>query len=79
MGLVDSYFSIAKLYKTNKDSKSYSLSNYINSNKPFINVDNIWHPYLDSHSVVKNNITLGNSNKQNIIISKLLLLSSGLL
>lgn len=69
VGLVDSYFSIAKLYKTNKNSKSYSLSNYINSNNPFINIDNIWHPYLDSHSVVKNNISLGNSNKQNIIIT----------
>lgn len=69
VGLIDSYFSIAKLYNDNKKNKSYSLCNYVNSNKPIIDIKNVWHPYLNNTNVIKNSIELGGDKKQNVIIT----------
>ena len=69
IGKVDSYFSIAQLYNFNKENKYYCLSKYIESDKPEINVNNIWHPYLNRSKVIRNNIQIGNQEKQNVIIT----------
>jgi DNA mismatch repair protein MutS len=69
IGLIDSYFSIAKLYNENKNSDFYSLTNFIESENPKIEIQNVWHPYLDKGEVVRNNIIIGGKEKQNIIIT----------
>ena len=68
-GLIDSYFSISKLYKENKDSNFYSFSNYNISDNPFIDIKGNWHPYLNKKEVIKNDIVIGNGNPQNIVIT----------
>lgn len=69
IGVIDSYFSIAKLYNENKNSDFYSLTNFMDSHKPIIEIKNVWHPYLDKKEVVRNNIFIGGKEKQNIIIT----------
>tara|TARA_Y100000991_G_scaffold214792_1_gene203383 strand:- start:1395 stop:3236 length:1842 start_codon:yes stop_codon:yes gene_type:complete len=69
LGVIDSYLSIIKLYKKNKEKDFYCFTNFIDSEKPVINIQNVWHPYLNKEDVVKNNISIGGKEKNNIIIT----------
>lgn len=69
LGLIDSYLSIIKLYKENKEKDFYCFTNFIESEKPIINIQNVWHPYLNKEEVVKNSISIGGKENNNIIIT----------
>ena len=74
IGKIDSYLSITKLYLNNIDKKGiYSFCNYVksNNNNGLIEMDDVWHPYLNPDNVTTNNLRIGkgnNSNKYNNII-----------
>jgi DNA mismatch repair protein MutS len=67
VGKIDLYFSICTLYNTNQKINKYSFSSFIDSDKPIIDIEELWHPFLNNNSVVKNNIKL--DNESNIIIT----------
>jgi DNA mismatch repair protein MutS len=49
IGTVDMYLSFCKLYKSVDNTyNNYSFVKYLQTNKPTINVTDIWHPYIDN-------------------------------
>jgi DNA mismatch repair protein MutS len=60
---VDSILSIHKL------SNEYSWSKFTKSKSPEINIKNMWNPLIGKNESVKNNIEIGNSNPNNIILT----------
>ena len=70
IGNVDSLMSIAKLFiQQSKLSNCFSFPEYVISERPIINVQSLWHPYLDNSKIVTNDISIGGNNKQNILIT----------
>lgn len=70
LGKVDSYLSIIKLLKGNTNSKNkFCFPKYHSNNKPFFQVEELWHPYLDSEKAVSNDFSLGETHKSNAIIT----------
>jgi len=55
IGLIDSQVSIASLFVQG----SYSYPVYLNNPKPLLVVNQLWNPFLDPETTVKNNIQLG--------------------
>lgn len=72
MGLVDAYASITTLMKESAENNNgqYCFVEYAHTNTPTVNLNGFWHPMLDAHTVVKNDIVLGSSSMpQNGIIT----------
>lgn len=70
LGKVDSYLSIIKVYKNNQTSKNkFCFPKYHYNSKPFYQIEGLWHPYLDNEKAVDNNFNLGDSSKNNAIIT----------
>ncbi|MFC1894605.1 hypothetical protein ACFLYH_01510 [Candidatus Dependentiae bacterium] len=68
---VDAYLGLAKLYKEfeGQDIK-FSFVEFAQSNKPFIEIKNFWHPLIDKENIVTNSIVLGkDGNCQNVILT----------
>ena len=64
IGIIDSLCSIQNLLFKNNSDNPYCSVNYLQSDKPIINVKNIWHPYLDktiTNNTVKNSIDIKNN------------------
>ena len=60
-GVIDALLSINKLLINSTKNNPYCLSTYLSSNKPKLNFNDIWHPYLTqdiSDNVVKNSIDI---------------------
>jgi len=65
-GIIDTVLSIEDLLANSSTENPYSLTNYItNKKKPVIQVDGIWHPYLNTTDTVKNSLDM----KNNILIT----------
>jgi DNA mismatch repair protein MutS len=65
-GIIDTVMSIENLLSNSTTENPYSLTNYITNNKkPIIQVDGIWHPYLNTSNTVKNSLDM----KNNILIT----------
>jgi len=65
-GIIDTILSIENLLSNSNDNNPYCLTQYSsNSKMPIIDVNGIWHPYLDNSSIVKNNLNM----KSNILIT----------
>lgn len=65
-GIIDTVLSIETLLADSTTENPYSLTNYISNNKnPIIQVDGIWHPYLNTTNTVKNSLDM----KNNILIT----------
>ena len=65
-GIIDTVLSIENLLSNSSSENPYSLTNYITNNKkPIIQVDGIWHPYLNTTNTVKNSLDI----KNNILIT----------
>jgi energy-coupling factor transporter ATP-binding protein EcfA2 len=65
-GIIDTILSIENLLSNSNDNNPYCLTQYSsNSKTPIIDVNGIWHPYLDNSSIVKNNLNM----KSNILIT----------
>ena len=72
LGFIDSILSCAKLLnETNNDDDSnnqYSFPQYVNKTKngPYINMIDMWNPFLDASKAVANNIEMGQQSKNQL-------------
>jgi DNA mismatch repair protein MutS len=64
-GIVDAILCIHNIIDNSTTHNPYCFTEYLNNKKPKINIKNIWHPYLDNETTVKNNIDV----KSNILIT----------
>ena len=64
VGEVDLYLSICKMIK----SGFYSFPKFSQSKKPIIHARDVWHPYLNPKSAVKNTLQIGGDNNPNNMI-----------
>ena len=67
-GREDMIISIENILSSSTIENPYTFSTFLNKKKPFINIKNIWHPYLNKEEVdtiVKNSIDI----KTNILIT----------
>ena len=64
VGEVDLYLSICKMIK----SGFYSFPKFSQSKKPMIHARDVWHPYLNPKSAVKNTLQIGGDNNPNNMI-----------
>jgi DNA mismatch repair protein MutS len=64
-GIVDAILSIHNILDNSTKNHPYCFTDYLQTKKPKINIKNIWHPYLDDETTVKNNIDV----KNNILIT----------
>ena len=72
LGKLDAYLSIAKLYKKfeNNQNARFCFAQYVRSDRPYLNINKFWHPFLDEDTVVTNNIELGGeSGERNVILT----------
>jgi len=65
LGQVDAYLSLAKLYKEGK----YCFAEYIENDKPYINLKEFWTPFIEPDKVITNDIELGADQIRNMIVS----------
>ena len=63
-GIIDTICSIDLILLSSTDENPYCITNFISSKTPIINVNNIWHPYLEKNTV-KNSINI----KNNILVT----------
>lgn len=68
---IDAYLSIAKLYNEFEDKKlNFCFAEYATDEKPYINIENFWHPLIEEKNVITNSLILGDDqNRQNIILT----------
>ncbi len=66
---LDTYVALAKLYKNQDDTASYSFVEFRKSNSPYLQATNFWNPFINPTSVVTNTIELGHHNVQNVILT----------
>jgi DNA mismatch repair ATPase MutS len=60
-GIIDSVLSIEHLLSNSTDSNPYTLCEYLSKDKPVINIKNIWHPFLNDSTTVKNSVNVSNN------------------
>ncbi len=67
IGMIDAINSIATLQLLNKD---YSLPEYlIYTDKPILECNDVWNPFLDSSRAIKNDFKLGDNIPNNMLIT----------
>ena len=71
IGELDAYMSIAKLYlkHANNSNAKFCFPEIIESDKPYVNINKLWHPFLNPEKVVTNDIELGRDQAQNVILT----------
>jgi DNA mismatch repair protein MutS len=71
LGKIESYVSIAKLYKEFENKRvNYSFAKFVETQKPFIILEEFWNPIIDENKVVTNSVSFGlNGESNNIIIT----------
>ena len=71
IGELDVYMSIAKLYlkHVNNSNAKFCFPEIIESDKPYVNINKMWHPFLNPEKVVTNDIELGLDQAQNVILT----------
>ncbi|MFH1831895.1 MAG: hypothetical protein ABH827_03775 [bacterium] len=71
IGKLDMYASCAKLYKEFEHKQvCFCFPEYVETQKPFIKMQEFWHLLIDSEKVVSNSVTLGtDGQRQNLIIT----------
>ncbi len=63
LGQVDTYLSIAKLYKEHQNkSAKFCFANYIQQDKPYICQKDFWTPFINPETVITNSIELGSDD-----------------
>jgi DNA mismatch repair protein MutS len=60
-GMIDTILSINNILSESTAENPYCNATYLNNKNPSINIKNIWHPYLDSKTTVKNSINIINN------------------
>lgn len=71
MGELDACLSLAKLIKESKDKPvGYCLAQLSDAQKPHVKLQQFWHPMLDPHKAVPNDLELGGQNNpQHVILT----------
>jgi len=71
LGNIDKTVGIAQLYQESQHTNApFCFPVYEKTEKPLIDIQNFWHPLIDSETVVANSITLGtNGQRPNIIVT----------
>jgi len=72
IGELDACLSIAKLYKQfqNNNNATYCFVEYLDQDKPYLQLTDFWNPMIDPAKVVTNSIELGNpTGARNAIIT----------
>ena len=71
IGELDSYLSVARLYKEFQEKSTTFCFPIYNQNTqaPFITIKEFWHPMLNQQVTVANSITIGHAQAPNIIIT----------
>ena len=66
IGELDAYLSIAKLYlkHVNNSNAKFCFPEIIESDRPYVNINKLWHPFLNPEKVVTNDIELGKDTSQ---------------
>ena len=59
-GIIDTICSIDLILLSSTNENPYCVTNFISRKTPIINVNNIWHPYLEKNTV-KNSINIENN------------------
>ncbi len=69
IGEIDSYLSIAKLYKKHHETKNhYSFATFAGKDAPYIQAQQFWNPMLNTDVAVANNLELDVDGKGRIAI-----------
>ena len=67
-GIIDCICSIESILSNSTAENPYTITKFLNNSSPVINVENIWHPYLNKETInntVKNTVNI----KNNILIT----------
>ncbi len=64
-GIIDTVLSIETLLSNSTISNPYCLCKYLKKDVPTVNVNKIWHPYLNNEKTVKNSVDI----KNNILVT----------
>ncbi|MBI2774542.1 hypothetical protein HYX58_00875 [Candidatus Dependentiae bacterium] len=68
-GYLDAYLSIAKLYLAHESSRvQYSFASFVEADKPYLHITDLWNPFVSADVVVTNDLTLGTETLPNNMI-----------
>ncbi len=69
-GEIEAYYSVAKLYAEHQDTKAhYCFVEFAGSDKPYIEAEGFWNPFIDANKVVTNDMILNNyADQHNVIL-----------
>ena len=72
VGEIDVYVSLADKIST-YDGNTYAAYCFVDfieeSDKPILEVQNFWHPFIDAEKIVSNSVSLNTGNERNMIIT----------
>lgn len=71
IGELDAYLSIAKLYlkHANNSNAKFCFPEITESDRPYVSINKLWHPFLNPDKVVTNDIELGHDSSSNVILT----------
>ncbi len=68
-GLLDAYSAVATMMTTHEEKGAhYCFAQYTNDGL-YLHADNFWNPFIDADRVVTNNVDMGSTEKNNIILT----------
>lgn len=69
IGEIDAYLSTAQLYQEYEMANvRYSFVRYLEQDTPSIKLENFWNPFIDSHKVITNSLSIGRQDGAHIIV-----------
>ncbi len=70
IGKIDMYVSLAKLMKEHETQPvKFCFATYTAEQTPLLDIHEMWHPLIDSKLAISNNVLLGGTERQNMIIT----------
>ncbi len=70
LGELDFYYAVATLFKeSEKKEVSYTFAEYVESKKPYVELQDCWNPFINTDKVVSNSVHLGHTYKRNGIVT----------
>ena len=70
LGELDAYLSVATLLHEYNDKRvKFCFVSYNTASKSFLHMRQFWNPFIDSNNVIANDVTLGEPNNRNMVIT----------
>ena len=68
---LDAYFSVSKLIKEHEGKTvDFCFPQFQEAEKPFIKIDNFWHPLIEKDKIITNSVVLGTEGKRaNVVLT----------